>query len=88
MVDQTISEPAHPRPGQGGPAAAAAHLGQRGSACVDGTALRAMLGEAGSADWDGFARSREDLGPDRSMADGGHYRKRRYAGLKATTSWC
>lgn len=85
MVDQSISEPADPRQSQSGPAAAA-HLGQRGFAFVDGTAMRAMLGEAGLADWDGFARSWEDLGPDRFMADGGTYRKRRYACLKATTN--
>ena len=39
MVDQSISEPAYPRPGPVG-LAAATHLGQGGFAFVDGTAMR------------------------------------------------
>ena len=84
MVDQSISDLGNSEPGRDDPAAVAARLGNQGFAFVDGTAMRAWLGEAGLADWDGFARSWEDLGPDRFMADGGTYRKRRYACLQAT----
>ena len=84
MVNQSILEPAHPIRRHNDPAAVAACLGHQGFAFVDGAAMRAMLGEAALADWDGFARSWEDLGPDRFMADGGTYRKRRYACLKST----
>lgn len=41
--------------------------------------MRPLLTEAGLRDWDGFARSWNDLGPDVYMADGGRYRKRRHA---------
>ena len=84
MLDQSISDSGIPRPLQDDPAAVAVRLGHRGFAFVDGTVMRALLGEAGLADWDGFARSWEDLGADRFMADGGTYRKRRYACLQAT----
>ena len=84
MVDQSITERVNPQPSRCGLADVAAHLGQRGFAFVDGAVVRAMLGEAGLADWDGFARSWADLVPDRFMADGGTYRKRRYACFKAT----
>lgn len=86
MLDQSISEGAHPRQRHGDEGAVAARLEHQGFAFVDGAAMRAMLGEAGLADWEGFARSWEDLGPDRFMADGGTYRKRRYACLKAGTN--
>ena len=86
MVDQTISERTAPGLSQSDPAAVAARLGQQGFAFVASDAMRVMLGEAALADWDGFARSWDDLGPDRFMADGGTYRRRRYACLKATTN--
>ncbi len=41
--------------------------------------MRPLLAEAGLSDWDAFARSWNDLGPDVYMADGGRYRKRRHA---------
>ncbi len=84
MVNQTISERADPQLSSCDQAAVAARLERQGYAFVDGVAMRAMLDEAGLVDWDGFARSWEDLGPDRFMADGGTYRKRRYACLEAT----
>ena len=40
--------------------------------------IQAGLQEAGLQDWDNFARSWSDLGPDVYMADGGRYRKRRH----------
>ena len=48
-----------------------------------GAALRAWLGPAG-ADWASFAASWNDLGEDRHMADGGRYRRRRYAVFDVT----
>lgn len=39
----------------------------------------ALLAERHASDWDGFAASWNDLGVDRYMADGGRYRRRRYA---------
>lgn len=53
--------------------------------CRDGYAHAAagrmapLLAQAGMADWDGFAASWNDLGVDTYMADGGRYRRRRYA---------
>ena len=42
--------------------------------------MRGLLQQAGSlADWQDFAASWDDLGPDTYMADGGRYRKRRHA---------
>ena len=37
------------------------------------------LASFGLSDWEGFARSWDDLGLDTYMADGGRYRKRRFA---------
>ena len=45
---------------------------------------RALLGPATLADWAGFADSWNDLGLDGFMADGGRYRKRRFAAFAAT----
>ncbi len=44
----------------------------------------ALLGPAALADWAGFADSWNDLGLDGFMADGGRYRKRRFAAFAAT----
>ena len=41
--------------------------------------MRGVLDQAGFADWDGFAASWDDLGVDMYMADGGRYRRRRFA---------
>ncbi len=41
--------------------------------------MRAALEANGMADFDGFAASWNDLGVDTYMADGGRYRRRRYA---------
>jgi len=51
---------------------------------VQGTEMRALLQTAGPlTDWDSFAASWNDLGPDTYMADGGRYRKRRHAVFSA-----
>ncbi len=60
-----------------------ARLRRDGYGFVPGAAMRRRLVGAGLADWDGYARSWEDLGPDRFMADGGTYRKRRFACFSA-----
>lgn len=41
--------------------------------------MRPLLEAFGLRDWDGFAASWDRLGIDRYMADGGRYRRRRYA---------
>jgi len=55
-----------------------------GFALVRAPEMRAMLEAAGLADWDGFAGSWGDLGVDTYMADGGRYRRRRFAVFRAT----
>ncbi len=51
-----------------------------GFAFVHADAMRAALNRTGSlADWQAFAESWNDLGLDTYMADGGRYRKRRFA---------
>jgi hypothetical protein len=58
--------------------------------CQDGFAhataadMRAVLTHRGLADWEGFAESWNDLGVDTYMADGGRYRRRRYAAFSAS----
>ena len=65
-------------------------LVREGFAFARGPAVRALLEEGGPladgaladgalADWDRFAASWDDLGLDTYMADGGRYRKRRFA---------
>lgn len=56
-----------------------AALRGRGYAFVQAPAMAEALRAAGSSDWDGFARTWDDLGLDTYMADGGRYRKRRHA---------
>jgi hypothetical protein len=47
---------------------------------VRATDMQGLLEQAGPlTDWDAFAASWNDLGPDTYMADGGRYRKRRHA---------
>ena len=50
-----------------------------GFAFVHAPDMRAVLQAGGLQDWDGFARTWDDLGLDTYMADGGRYRKRRHA---------
>jgi hypothetical protein len=54
-------------------------LDAQGFAQVGASTMRAMTKPAGMADWPGFAASWDDLGLDRFMADGGRYRRRRFA---------
>ncbi len=62
-----------------GLAAWAGALREAGFVFVHGPDMGAVLAAAGLQDWDGFARSWDDLGMDTYMADGGRYRKRRHA---------
>ncbi|GAN53072.1 2OG-Fe dioxygenase family protein [Tanticharoenia sakaeratensis] len=59
--------------------AAETALAEDGFAFVQAAPMRACLEDAGLTDWDGFAASWNRLGLDRYMADGGRYRRRRYA---------
>ncbi len=54
-------------------------LRDRGYAFVQAPAMAEALRAGGLSDWDGFARTWDDLGLDTYMADGGRYRKRRHA---------
>jgi hypothetical protein len=65
-------------------AAIAQIVAREGFACVRAPEMRAVLDEAGLRDWDRFAHSWEDLGVDAYMADGGRYRRRRFACFRAS----
>jgi hypothetical protein len=68
----------------GPPAAAiAAELGGEGFAFCPAAETASLLGADALADWAGFAASWNDLGLDRYMADGGRYRRRRFAAFAA-----
>ena len=58
---------------------AAELLKLKGFAYVQAPTMRAALQAAGLTDWGRFAASWNDLGVDRYMADGGRYRRRRFA---------
>ena len=58
-------------------------LKDKGFVLRSGADMRAWLGVAWS-DWAGFAASWNDLGLDQHMADGGRYRRRRYAVFDVT----
>ncbi len=55
-----------------------AALAMHGYARLPGAAMADRLAIT-AADWAAFAASWQDLGPDRFMADGGRYRRRRHA---------
>jgi len=48
--------------------------------------MRGLLKTAGLCDWDAFAASWDDLGVDAYMADGGRYRRRRFAAFRASSA--
>ncbi len=64
--------------------AIAAAVAAEGFALVRAPEMRAVLDAAGLAGWDGFAGSWGDLGVDAYMADGGRYRRRRFACFRAS----
>ena len=55
-----------------------------GFAFVHAPVMRDVLEAAGLADWAGFASTWNDLGVDTFMADGGRYRRRRFAAFAAS----
>ena len=59
-------------------------LARQGFAFVHAPRLRAILEEEGLRDWDAFASTWSDLGVDTFMADGGRYRRRRFAAFAAS----
>lgn len=62
-----------------------AALAGTGFVFVEAGTMREMLAQCGRlTDWTAFARSWDDLCLDTCMADGGRYRKRRYAVYAAT----
>lgn len=61
------------------PAGIATELKDRGFLFVDAPRTLHLLGKRAEHSWDSFAASWDDLGTDRYIADGGRYRRRRYA---------
>jgi hypothetical protein len=59
-------------------------VGRDGYAFVRAPEMDALLKAAGLRDWDRFAASWDELGVDMYMADGGRYRRRRFACFRAT----
>lgn len=62
----------------------AAAVARDGYAFVRAPEMRVALETEGLREWDSFARSWDDLGVDAYMADGGRYRRRRFACFRAT----
>jgi hypothetical protein len=63
-------------------------IARTGFAFVEAEDMRAVLEATGLNDWAAFAKSWEDLGVDTYMADGGRYRRRRFAVFRATEEGC
>lgn len=59
-------------------------LARDGFAFIHAAQMRAILEAAGLTDWDGLAETWNDLGVDTFMADGGRYRRRRFAAFAAS----
>ena len=57
-----------------------------GFAFVQAPEMEALLSDAQLRDWEGFAASWKDLGVDTYMADGGRYRRRRFACYRASSA--
>ncbi|MFT9067481.1 MAG: 2OG-Fe dioxygenase family protein [Acetobacter syzygii] len=57
---------------------------QNGFAFLQAEAMQSVLESYGLLGWDTFAASWNELGVDRYMADGGRYRRRRYATFSLT----
>jgi hypothetical protein len=61
-------------------------LAKDGFTFVRGPRMRDVLEAHGAAGWDAFAASWDDLGVDAFMADGGRYRRRRFACFAASAT--
>ena len=81
-MTQTFSSPLPAAPAEAG--AVIERLVRDGYDFVGAGAMRRLVEAAGATDWEGYARSWDDLRPDGFMADGGTYRKRRFACFSAT----
>ena len=57
-----------------------------GFAFVRAPEMHTLLETAGLRDWGSFAASWDDLGIDTYMADGGRYRRRRFAAFRASSA--
>ena len=66
-------------------AAIADKIGCDGFAFVRAPEMGAVLETRGLRDWASFAASWDDLGVDTYMADGGRYRRRRFAAFRANS---
>ena len=58
-------------------------IGREGFAFVEAPEMAELLERKGLRDWGAFAASWDDLGVDTYMADGGRYRRRRFAAFRA-----
>jgi hypothetical protein len=58
-------------------------IARDGFAFVRAPQMARLLERDGLVDWDGFTASWNDLGVDAYMADGGRYRRRRFAAFRA-----
>ena len=67
-------------------AAIADTIGRDGFAFVRAPEMYAALEVAGLRDWASFAASWHDLGIDTYLADGGRYRRRRFAAFRASSA--
>jgi hypothetical protein len=68
-----------PRPESASMAEVEGALDDVGFAFAPAAVLQQALGAVDPEEWEDFARSWNDLGDDRYMADGGRYRRRRFA---------
>ena len=59
------------------------HLSANGFARAQAEEMRDAVGAPAVGGWEDYARSWNDLAPDRFMADGGRYRRRRYGIFEA-----
>ena len=67
-------------------AAIADTISREGFAFAQAPEMAAALEAAGLRDWGSFAASWDDLGIDTYMADGGRYRRRRFAAFRASST--
>src|SRR5438270_11026474 len=61
-------------------------IARDGFAFVRAPEMQALMETAGLRDWGSFAASWDDLGVDAYMADGGRYRRRRFAAFRASSA--
>jgi hypothetical protein len=61
-------------------------ISRAGFAFVRAPEMRQLLETAGLRDWGSFAASWDDLSVDAYMADGGRYRRRRFAAFRASSA--